>query len=261
MRLICWNVNGIRSVYGKGLGAFLDEQQPDLFCIQETKAQQSQLLPEILSISNYSCDFSDAVKKGYSGVATFYKPELNIRTHSKGIGVEDFDQEGRFIISELSGGYKLYNIYFPSGTTGELRQNFKYNFLDAITEHFSGLTEAERKKIIICGDFNICHQAIDIHHPDKATKLQLSGFLPAEREWFTKFLDLGFIDTFRELNGQVPNRYSWWSFRAGARKKNLGWRIDYILVSADLQKQLRHADILDPITGSDHAPILLDFEV
>lgn len=254
MKLISWNVNGLRSIFNKDLEGFIIREQPDILCLQETKAWPDQLTAEQLNPLGYTGFFSLASKKGYAGVATYVKNAELVRNFRTALDLPRFDSEGRFLVTELE-NFTLYNIYFPSGTTGDLRQSFKYDFLDAFFEHLLSLSQPELQRVILCGDFNICHQDIDIHHPAKATKLELSGFLPRERAWLDKLEKLGFIDSFRKIHGPVKQRYSWWTFRAGARKKNLGWRIDYFWLHNSLQNRLKAADILESVGGSDHAPI------
>lgn len=259
MKLISWNVNGLRAVYKKGFLDFIEKEKPDILSIQETKIGkgQEEVTPD--PPPGYTYFTSAANRKGYSGVATFIKEGIEHREKKVeyGIGKKIFDQEGRFLITD-HGDFKLYNIYYPSGTSGDERQDYKYKFLDALYKHITDLPKAQQKKLIICGDYNICHKEIDIHHPDKATKLELSGFLPDERKWMDKFAEHGFIDTFREVNGDVKGKYSWWSYRAGARGKNLGWRIDYFFISSAMKKSIRNAKILDHVEGSDHCPVLLE---
>lgn len=257
MKIISWNVNGLRAVCKKGFYDFLQKESPDILCIQETKALPEQLSPEEIAPTGYKSDFSSAVKKGYSGVAIYYKEDLDVKIIAKAIGLEKFDSEGRFIIF-TAGDYLIYNIYFPSGTTGAERQSFKYEFLDALYDHLDKLPNAQKEKLIICGDYNICHKDIDIHHPRQAEKLELSGFLPAEKAWMDKFAASGLCDSFREIHGSEKKAYSWWSYRAGARGKNLGWRIDYFFVSNALKSKMKSAEILAHYTGSDHCPVMLE---
>ena len=259
MKIVSWNVNGLRAIYRKNFLDFLKNESPDLVLVQEVKAWPEQLQPEELAPLNYQSIFASAEKKGYSGVGIFYKSNLAVELISKSFGDPKFDQEGRMLYLKLR-DLNIYNIYFPSGTTGELRQNFKEEFLEVVKNYFKKELNNPEKKIIIAGDFNICHQEIDIHHPKQATKLNLSGFLPQERKWFSEFLDLKFYDSFRLINGDIKGRYSWWTYRAGARDKNLGWRIDYIIVSNSLKENLQKADILSNYTGSDHAPIFIDLK-
>ena len=262
MKLISWNVNGLRSICAKGFLDFVLQHQPDILCLQEIKIQDDQLNPEAMIPPGYEAFFSMAEKSGYSGLATY------IRSNGKkssvkpirGIGIKKMDSEGRFLITQHQ-GMLLYNVYIPSGTMGEARQKFKYQFLDAFSEHLSSLSQSDFSKLVICGDFNICHREIDIHHPQQAEKRQLTGFLPEERAWLDSFLELGLIDTFRFKNGEVKGQYSWWSFRAGARKKNLGWRLDYFFCAKALAKKIKSAKILSQVAGSDHCPVLLELSL
>lgn len=256
IKIISWNVNGLRSVFTKGLPEYLAAERPDVLCLQEIKIQPEQL-GEIDSLESYGeWHLSSAQKKGYSGVATLLRSEISgdFKLKARGIGRPEFDSEGRVLVLEHP-EFLLYNIYFPSGTSGEERQGFKYDFLSALNKHILALSEAERQKLIILGDVNICHREIDIHHPEEATKKKLTGFLPEERAWFDQFLELGFVDSFRLLNGDKPQQYSWWSFRARAREKNLGWRIDYILVAEALKSRVSAAWLSPQVLGSDHCPI------
>ena len=261
MKLVSWNVNGLRSIQKKGFQDFIDSYKPDLLCLQETKIGINQLEGIPTDVEKYGSAFSGANKNGYSGVATYYsrKGTPDVKKNKHGIGEKIFDSEGRFVITEHD-DFRLYNIYFPSGTSGEIRQDYKYKFLDRFLKHVKALPKKTRDKLIICGDFNICHREIDIHHPDKATKQELSGFLPDERSWMDRFVEAGFVDTFRHSNGDVKDRYSWWSYRAGARGKNLGWRIDYFFVSDALKNRIKKADILHDVTGSDHCPVTLEIK-
>ncbi len=261
MKIISWNVNGIRAAEKKGLFDFLAKQKPEILCLQETKIDSSledklEFLPR-----GYTTFFSSAVKKGYSGVSTLILDKIlsNLKTNSFALGEKQFDTEGRYLVSEFK-DFILYNVYFPSGTTGDLRQKFKYQFLDHFLEHVKSLEDSKRKKLIVCGDFNICHREIDIHHPQTATKNQLSGFLPEERAWFSRFLDSGFNDVFRDLHREKKDCYTWWSYRAGSRGKNLGWRIDYFLVASKFADRIKSAKIFPDVAGSDHCPISIKIE-
>lgn len=256
MRIVTWNVNGIRSAHTKGMHQVFHELKPDIACLQETKAHEEQLSAELRGDGDWY--FSSAKKKGYSGVATVVHTKSFLPEKvSYGIGIPRFDEEGRFTITE-HGEITLYNVYFPSGTSGDERQAFKYEFLDAFLEHVKKLPPKRREKLIVTGDFNICHRPIDIHHPDVAEKRKLTGFLPEERKWMDTFAALGFADSFRLLNGDQPSRYTWWSQRAGSRGKNLGWRIDYFFVASGLKDRVVRAEIFEQISGSDHCPILLE---
>jgi len=260
IKLVSWNVNGLRSIVSKNFSSLIQDVCPDVLCLQETKIHYELSMEfGILLGSNHQSSFNCADKKGYSGVATFVDKRLlggqrDLPEASMGSG------EGRILASSV-GPYTLYNIYFPSGTSGEDRQDYKYKFLDAIYEHLSDLSPSQRSNLIICGDFNICHRDIDIHHPREAERRGLSGFLPEERKWMDMFCDLGFIDTFRLVHGPKESIYSWWTYRAGARAKNLGWRIDYFFVSKELKDMVVGADILTHVGGSDHCPVTLEMKI
>ena len=260
MKLVSWNVNGIRAVCKKGFLDCVTEWDADVISLQETKAHDEQFPDEVSPLPGYRCVSSAAEKKGYSGVATYVRDGYDLKSVAHGIELPEYDSEGRFIITHIAApaDIVLYNIYFPSGTSGDVRQQYKYEFLDAVLDHLRGLPKATQKKLVITGDFNICHREIDIHHPDVATKRQLSGFLPDERAWMDSFVDAGFIDSFRNVHGDTTDRYSWWSYRGGAREKNKGWRIDYFFTHSALRDRIVHADIHHDTLGSDHCPILLE---
>ena len=261
MKIIYWNVNGLRSALSKGLKNFVLKEKPDIICLQEIKTLREQIPERDLTFDGkYNAYILSAKRKGYSGVATFVKADNSPLNVEYKIGHKKSDQEGRFLMSSFK-DFDLYNIYFPSGTSGDDRQRFKYKFLDCVYDYFASLDKKKFQRSIICGDFNICHKEIDIHHPEKAEKLKLTGFLPRERRWMDKFTELGFIDTFRHVNGDGKNYYTWWSYRANARAKNLGWRIDYIFCAAKFRQQIRNARILSDIRGSDHCPISLELQL
>ena len=257
MKIVSWNVNGIRACYKKGLLDFISSEKPDILCLQETKAHIEQVEENARKLGYQFSHWSSAVRKGYSGVATFHNDEAT--DVQKGVGHHHYDSEGRFVITHHK-HFDLYNIYFPNGGSGDVRHDFKQNFLKDLYEHL----KAELKKgreIIVVGDYNIAHTEVDIYDPVRLSKE--SGFLPEERAWMTSFLELGFVDTFRHLNPQAKERYSWWSYREFARVGNRGWRIDYICVSKGLEKHIKSADILDHVEGSDHCPVVvtLDFKI
>jgi exodeoxyribonuclease III len=251
MKLISYNVNGIRSAISKGFVDWLKAENPDVIGLQEIKAEEKDIDQSIFQDLGYELYWYPAIKKGYSGVAIFTKIKPNVVAY--GMGINKYDDEGRMIRADF-GDFSFISSYFPSGTTGDIRQDFKYEFLDDIYGYIQDLKK-ERPKIIISGDYNICHKAIDIHNP--ISNKNSSGFLPEERAWMDKFTESGFIDTFRFFNNE-PHHYSWWSFRANSRAKNLGWRIDYHMASIEMQDKLKTAVILRDIQHSDHCPIVLE---
>jgi exodeoxyribonuclease-3 len=251
MKIISFNLNGIRSAISKGLCDWLERESPDILCVQEIKARPQQINISKFKELGYHVYIHSAQKSGYSGVAVFSKPEAD---HIQpGIGISKFDDEGRLLRVDF-GELTLINSYFPSGTMGDVRQSLKMAYLEAIQDFVAQL-KPFRPNMILSGDFNICHQEIDISNPQN--KIGVSGFLPEEREWFSQLLASGFIDSFRFFD-QSPHKYSWWSYRAGARAKNLGWRIDYHLVSENLREQLQAASILNHIKMSDHCPVVVE---
>lgn len=253
MVIITYNVNGIRAAVGKGLIEWLKQTSPDVLCVQETKAQPEQIPILEFKEAGYQCYSFSAQKKGYSGVAIFTKRQPD--NVVSGIGIPEYDREGRFIRADY-GDLSVVSVYHPSGSSGEERQEFKMQWLDDFQNYVKDL-QGERHKLVLCGDYNICHRAIDIHDPiANATR---SGFLPEEREWMEQFINSGYIDTFRYFNKQA-NQYTWWSFRANARKKNLGWRIDYNMATKNLEANLKRSVILSSAKHSDHCPCLLELE-
>ena len=253
-KLISYNLNGIRAALAKGFDQWLQQEQPDIICLQEIKAQADQIPLNIFTEMGYTCFLNPAQKKGYSGTAVFTK--IKPDAVSYGLGIKEYDVEGRVIRADF-GEKTLICSYFPSGTTGDIRQAFKMKYLEDFTRYIQALRQ-QRPELILCGDFNICHKPIDINHPKKHEKM--SGFLPEERAWFDDFVALGYVDTFREFC-QEGERYSWWSYRFGARPRNLGWRIDYFLVTENLRPTLLNADILDQVVHSDHCPVTLELKM
>ncbi len=222
--------------------------------IQESKAQPDQIDVEAFKKQGYHTIVHSAEKKGYSGVAIFSK--LRPDHVEVGCGIDAYDREGRVLRADF-GDITLLSTYFPSGSSGDDRQAFKMKFLHDFSPFAEKLLK-ERKKVVISGDFNICHKPIDIHNP--VSNKNSSGFLPEERDWLTSFLELGFVDVFRHFHPE-PHRYSWWSFRSNARAKNLGWRIDYHMVSTALAEQVINADVHEDVVHSDHCPISLHLQV
>ena len=248
IRILSWNVNGIRAAHRKGFLDWLKKEQPDILCIQETKAHPEQLPDELLNVEGYRSYFSSAVKKGYSGVAIYTKIEP--KSVKKGFGIEKFDSEGRILIAEYP-EFILFNIYYPNGKAREERLNYKMEFYDAFLKYVDKLKK-KGKNIIVCGDVNTAHKEIDIARPKENEKI--SGFLPKEREWIDKFLSHGYLDTFRMFN-QEPDNYTWWDLMTRARERNVGWRIDYFYISESLKKKIKDAFIMPDVMGSDHCPI------
>lgn len=253
-RIISYNVNGLRSATSKGLLDWLVAENPDIVCLQEIKIQEDQIDKELFEFPGYHQFWNFALKKGYSGIVVLSnrKPDF----YSRGLGIKKFDEEGRLLRLDFN-DLTIINTYFPSGTTGDERQAFKMEFLDAFREYIDFLKQT-RKNILLCGDFNIAHKPIDINHPERHKNT--SGFLPEERAWMDELMESGFIDTFRIFNSN-PEQYSWWSYRAGSRKKNLGWRIDYHLINDSLKSKLLKAGIMQDVVHSDHCPVYVDLSI
>jgi exodeoxyribonuclease-3 len=248
MNIISWNVNGIRAVANKDALKWIDEHQPDLLCLQEIKATQEQIPDCLFSHAMPYTYVNSADKKGYSGTMTFSNQKSDYVSTCKFI---DTQNEGR-IIEHHFGDVVIFGVYFPNGQKDEERLALKLKFYDDFITYCNQLRD-EGKSIVICGDVNTAHKEIDLKHPKANEKT--SGFLPIEREWINRLIENGYIDTFRYVHGDIEERYSWWSYRAGARAKNVGWRIDYFFISDDLCEYLEDAYILDDIFGSDHCPV------
>jgi exodeoxyribonuclease-3 len=255
VRIISYNVNGIRAAMNKGFIDWLKTDPADVICVQETKAEKDNVNHKLFTDLGFHDYWFSARKKGYSGVAVFTKSKPDQVILGNGHGPSD--EEGRVIQLDF-GKVRLINAYFPSGTSGSERQDFKYMWLDELQKWLDGLRKTH-PKLILCGDYNIAHRDIDIHDP-KGNK-QSSGFLPAERAWMDRFYESGWIDTFRSFHPE-PNRYSWWSQRfPSVRLQNKGWRIDYINVTRELEKDLVDAEIHPDIKHSDHCPVYLEIKV
>ncbi len=253
MRIISYNVNGIRAAMSKGLIEWMKETDPDVLCLQEIKASPDQVGVIEFEALGYHHFWYPAQKKGYSGVAIFSKTKPNNVVY--GCGIKAYDEEGRIIRADYD-NFSVMSVYHPSGSSGELRQAFKMKWLEDFQNYVTELRKTI-PNLILSGDFNICHKPIDIHNPK--SNANTSGFLPEEREWMENFINTGFTDTFRHFN-QDPHHYSWWSYRAGSRGKNLGWRIDYNLTAENLRERLSHSAILPEAMHSDHCPVLLEID-
>ena len=254
MKIISYNVNGIRAALKKGFIEWLIAANPDVICLQEIKALEEQLdLDTFHSVGYKYCYWYSAQKKGYSGVAILSKTKPNHVEY--GTGIEHMDFEGRNIRADFD-GISVMSMYLPSGTN-TARLEYKFTYMDEILEYLIGLKK-ERPNLLVCGDYNICHEAIDIHDPVRLKTV--SGFLPEERAWLSKFIDSGFVDSFREFNSE-PHNYSWWSYRANSRANNKGWRLDYHMVTEPLKTKLTRGTILSDAVHSDHCPILVEIDV
>lgn len=253
MKIISYNVNGIRAAMRKGLADWLQVANPDIICIQETKAHKEQVDVEAIEAAGYPYHYwYSAERKGYSGVAIFSKIKPNHVEY--GTGIDYMDAEGRNIRLDFD-DFSVMSLYMPSGTNID-RLELKFAAMDDFRTYIDGL-KTEIPNLIICGDYNICHQAIDIHDPIR--NANVSGFLPNERAWLDKFIKSGFIDSFRHFNKE-PHNYTWWSYRANSRNNNKGWRIDYNMVAEPLKNNLKRAVILSQVKHSDHCPLLVELE-
>lgn len=250
MRLVSWNVNGIRAAETKGLSQWICSGDWDCVCLQETKANREQLDEKLLELPGYKVEFMSAQKKGYSGVATYYKKEP---VSVSNLGMSEFDVEGRGLLLEYP-DFTLINCYFPNSQEGGARLEYKLGFCEGILDLCKALV-SRGKNIVLCGDYNIAHKPIDLARPKENEGN--AGYLPEEREWMSKFLDAGFVDTFREFHKE-PEKYTWWSYRAASRARNVGWRIDYHCCNKDFTPNIASAEILADVMGSDHCPILLE---
>ena len=256
MKIVSWNVNGIRACANKGFLDFVFDCDPDILCLQETKAHQAIVDKELVQIDGYTSYWSSAAtKKGYSGTATYTK-KIALNT-GYGLGIRKFDNEGRFVVSD-HGAFLLYNVYFPNGSASEDRHLFKQEFLHSFLFHLKQKISAGRE-VIVLGDYNVAHQEIDVYDPVRLSSV--SGFLPEERRWFDEFLGAGFVDSFRHIHGDLPEKFSWWSYREKARENNRGWRLDMISVTQGLVDKIRGAEILVDQEGSDHCPVMLELDL
>lgn len=250
MKIISWNVNGIRAAARKGFLDWLTAEKPDIVCVQETKAHPDQLDDDLLSPPGYVSYWAAAERKGYSGVATYVRQDQEPEAVAVGFGIEAYDNEGR-VLAVTYPGFTLFNVYFPNGGRDLKRVGYKLDFYRDFLDHCQSL-RAAGQHIIIGGDFNTAHQEIDLANPKANVKN--TGFLPEERIWIDHYIAAGYRDVFREFN-QSPEQYTWWSYRSGARERNVGWRIDFFMVSDRLL--VKDSYILPEVMGSDHCPIAL----
>lgn len=253
MRIVTANLNGIRSAERKGFFTWLSRQRADVVCLQETKAQAWQLTAPVFRPRRFTCAYHDAEKKGYSGTALFARPAPREFVH--GLGIEWIDREGRYLEARF-GNLSVISLYLPSGTSGDDRQTFKYRFLDVFLPHLDRLRDSGQE-VVVCGDWNIAHTKDDIRNWRSNQKN--SGFLPEERAWLDRlFAEHGWHDAFRCLP-QQPHEYTWWSNRGRARENNVGWRIDYQIVTAGLASAVERTRIYRDRQFSDHAPLVIDY--
>ena len=266
MKIATWNINGYRSVTGQNTNAkrspakenflfdFISQFSPDIVCLQETKAKQEQIVDELQFPIGYNGTYHSAERKGYSGVATFSKSAISIE-HKNDFGIEEFDAEGRVIISELS-DFILLNVYFPNGQRDEERLQYKLRFYEKLFLFIEELRKSH-PHILICGDFNTAHKPIDLAHPKQNENR--SGFLPVERDLLDKIIDMGYVDVFREFD-LGPDRYTWWSNITKARERNIGWRIDYFFGTKEVLPRVKNCWIEPNVFGSDHCPVFIELD-
>jgi len=248
MKLLSWNVNGIRAIEKKGFFEWLLKESPDILCLQETKAAPGQLTEKFIQPPGYHSYWASAEKKGYSGVCIYTK--IPPKSVSAGLGIKEFDTEGRTLVADY-GDFILFNTYYPNGGAGNKRVPFKMKFYDAFLEKVEKLRK-QKRKIIITGDVNTAHTEIDLARPKENVKN--TGFLPEERQWVTQFIECGYVDTFRHFTKE-GGHYTWWDYFTAARKRDVGWRIDYFFVTENLLPKLKNAFILKEVMGSDHCPV------
>ena len=255
MKLLCWNVNGIRAVMKKGFMDFLEAEDADIVCLQESKIQERQLTQEMLNPLGYYSNWAFAERAGYSGVVTYSKVKPEEVQIELGGGVHD--DEGRLVLTRFK-DFTLVNVYIPNGGRGDHRVEYKLNYYDEMLD----LLEARRRageNLVICGDFNTAHTEIDLARPRE--NVNVTGFLPVERAWLDKFVGAGYVDTFRNLHPDMRDVYTWWSYRSAARKRNVGWRIDYFFVNEEFMDSVSSSEVLGSVYGSDHCPLSLELEL
>ena len=248
LRILSWNVNGLRAIYKKGFLDWLLKDNADILCVQETKSREDQVPAELKRIPGYHSYFTSGDKAGYGGVGLFTKEEPEAVGYS--LGISGLDDEKRAIVADY-GDFLLFDVYFPNGKASDERLKYKLKFYDLFLERLDGLKK-EGKKMVICGDFNTAHHEIDIARPKQNEKI--SGFLPVERAWMDRLEQHGFVDIFRIFHPEA-GQYSWWDLKTRARERNVGWRIDYFFVSDNLKNKVKSAFILTEVTGADHCPV------
>jgi len=254
VKIISWNINGIRAAHKRGLLDFIKETGADIYCFQETKANKEQLSEELLNIRGYESYFSSPKRKGYSGVCIYSK--LRPKNQLNDSGITRFDNEGRLVGLEFN-GIILFNVYFPNGGASEERLDYKLDFYDFFLD-FINKYSSSGKNIIFCGDVNTAHKEIDLARP--AANKNNTGFLPQERAWIDRVIGAGYIDTFRHFNTSSDN-YTWWDYKTRARERNVGWRLDYFFISKNIKNEMVDAYIMDKVIGSDHCPVALELSL
>ena len=251
MKILCWNVNGIRACDRNGFLDWMKREAADLVCLQETKAHPDQLGEALRQPTGYHAYWHSAEKRGYSGVATFCRRKPS--SVHEGIGIAEIDREGRVLVTEYR-GFVLINAYFPNSQRDHARLGFKLEFCRAMRAYMDELCAAG-KNVVVCGDYNIAHREIDLANPKQNEKN--AGFLPEERAWMTELLDAGYVDAFRDRCDE-PGHYTWWSYRAGVRERNVGWRLDYFVVNPEFKRRVRRCFHQPEVMGADHCPIGLE---
>lgn len=259
MKIICWNVNGYRAVMKKGFLEVMEQQDADVFCIQENKMQMHQVTQELMNPLGYFSDWACAERAGYSGVTSFSKEKPSHVQIELGNGSGTHDGEGRLVLTEhvLADGtpFSLLNFYIPNGGQGDHRIEFKLNYYDELLDFVEKL-RGEGKNLVICGDFNTAHMEYDLARPKQ--NVNTTGFLPVERAWLDKFTAAGYVDVWRHLHPEARDVYTWWSYRGGARDRNVGWRIDYFFVNEEFLERVKDCQVLMDVMGSDHCPLRLE---
>lgn len=253
MKIFCWNVNGLRAVSKKGFLEILEAEDPDVVCLQETKIHEAQLTQELMNPLGYFSHWAFAKRPGYSGVVTYSK----LKPKSVQVELQNgkHDDEGRLVLTEFD-DFTLVNVYIPNGGMGDHRIEYKLNYYDEMLDMLERLRR-EGRNLVICGDFNTAHTEIDLARPKENE--MVTGFLPVERAWLDKFVGAGYVDTFRALHPEARDVYTWWSFRSGARVRNVGWRIDYFFANQEFFPKIKKSEVRMDILGSDHCPLTLEF--